>query len=96
MLSFIVLCVIYSVHSKTCNVLDYGAKGNGIADDTVAIQKAIDSCNDDTNTILFPSNNKFMIYPINFTNNNTQFVIDSNTSITAISDIKSWPINQLH
>ncbi|OJU09406.1 MAG: hypothetical protein BGN88_09755 [Clostridiales bacterium 43-6] len=37
------------------NVLDFGAKGDGAADDTIAIQKAIDRAAENKNTVYFPA-----------------------------------------
>ncbi len=41
--------------AKTCNVRDFGAKGDGITKDTVALQKAIDTCAAQSGTVLVPS-----------------------------------------
>lgn len=38
----------------TCNVRDFGARGDGIADDTKSIQTAINSC---SGTVIFPTGN---------------------------------------
>ncbi|MGH7451063.1 MAG: glycosyl hydrolase family 28-related protein, partial [bacterium] len=37
------------------NVKDFGAKGDGIADDTTAIQAAIDALPNDGGVVFFPS-----------------------------------------
>ncbi len=64
-LLIIVLNVITLTFCKTCNVLDYGAKGDGRNLDTEAIQTAINSCNsaNELNTILFPSSYNFLTFP---------------------------------
>lgn len=34
-------CILYG---RSFNVMDFGARGNGISDDAIAIQKAVDAC----------------------------------------------------
>lgn len=41
--------------AKTCNVRDFGAKGDGKTKDTAALQKAIDTCAAESGTVLIPS-----------------------------------------
>ena len=41
--------------AKTCNVRDFGAKGDGKTKDTAALQKAIDTCAAESGTVLMPS-----------------------------------------
>ncbi len=43
-----------SSKNKIYNVYDFGAKGDGITNDQIAIQKAIDACNGNNGTVLFP------------------------------------------
>jgi hypothetical protein len=58
--------VSYSmINGAFANVLDYGAVGNGIADDTVAIQAAINA----SNGIYFPSGTYFITAALQIPNN---------------------------
>jgi len=49
------------------NVKDFGAKGDGVSDDTEAIQKAIDEADLITNSLVFLPNGTFKISRLNFT-----------------------------
>ena len=79
--------------AKECNVLDYGAKGDGKTRDTKSIQQAINSCtsNDPLNTILFPKGYNFLSYSFYIMSSNTQLLIDS--TITAPNNVTGWPKN---
>ena len=55
---------------KVYNVMDYGAKGNGLTDDAVAIQKAINQCSQEGGgRVLFPRNRVFMAGPVEIKSN---------------------------
>ena len=79
--------------SKDCNVLDYGAVGDGKTLDTTAIQTAINNCSRSSNgttRIIFPSGYNFLTFPFQIIESNTHLVI--NSTITAPMDYKNWPI----
>ena len=82
-----------SIYGKVCNVLDYGAIGDGKTLDTKSIQKAINECDstDSMNTITFPSSYNFLTFPFEIMHNNTKLQIDS--TITLPTDYKNWPLN---
>ena len=66
---FLVLTLLVKAHS-VYNVMSYGAKGNGVADDAAAIQKAIDKCEQNGGGIvLFPSNHVFISGPLQLKSN---------------------------
>ena len=70
---------------KSCNVLDYGAKGDGRTLDTNAIQHAIAKCD----TVLLPAEYKFLSAPFNLTSNQI-FVV--NGILLATTDPSLWPV----
>lgn len=52
------------------NVLDYGAKGDGVTDDAIAIQNAIDECNaQGGGQVLFPTGYTFLSGPVELKSN---------------------------
>ena len=50
--------------SDSLNVKDFGAKGDGVADDTAAIQAAIDKMEDGKHSVVFPSGTYLVSSPI--------------------------------
>ncbi len=60
-LSVTVLALNFSLAAKTFNVLDFGAKGDGVTLDTGAIQQAIDRAAVSGDEVLVPGGHKFLI-----------------------------------
>ncbi|MCF0178763.1 MAG: glycoside hydrolase family 28 protein [Bacteroidales bacterium] len=76
---YLSLCLIVTLLLSACcqqkatgvyNVLDYGAKGDGITDDAVAIQKAIDECSAaGGGQVVFPAGKTFLSGPVELKSN---------------------------
>ncbi|XP_029148649.1 polygalacturonase At1g48100 isoform X2 [Arachis hypogaea] len=59
--------------NNTFNVLDYGAKGDGKADDTKAFEGAwADTCKTEGSTMIVPSGSEFLVKPISFSGPNCE------------------------
>ncbi len=55
-------CILYG---RNFNVMDFGARGNGISDDAIAIQKAVDACtNAGGGDVVFSANHTFLSGPV--------------------------------
>lgn len=54
---FFISCQTKTNQKEVYNVFDYGAIGDGVTNDQVAIQKAIDACKGSGGTVLFPEGN---------------------------------------
>ena len=61
------------------NVKDFGAVGNGVADDTAAIQAAVNSITS-SGTVVFPSGNYYITNAITVTNKSISFIGASSAS----------------
>ena len=68
-----------------CNVIDYGAKGDGKTLDTAAIQHTINVCD----SILLPKGFKFLSAPFNLTSDR---VFTVNGVLLAVTDPDLWPV----
>eukprot|EP00483_Globobulimina_turgida_P009817 UN09836 len=85
-------------YTKTCNPMDYGAKGDGKTGDTKAIQNAMDDCylnNTKYNTsglVTLPSSKSFLSFPLYVTKiSNAGFEIQASSTLIISNDRSSWP-----
>ena len=113
------LCIIIIISLKLtsvsslheCNILDFGAKGDGKSNDTNAILQAITHCNTYTDSpvqLLFPSNYIFKTWPFQINGANipsnqgfnikgSSIKIGSSTTIfNGINNTNDWPSQSLY
>lgn len=78
------------LRAQVFNVMDYGAKGDGITDDAMSIQQAIDACSHrGGGQVVFPNNHVFLSGPLELKSN-----IDLHLEATAV--LKANPDEQVY
>ncbi|KAK6928351.1 Glycoside hydrolase, family 28 [Dillenia turbinata] len=80
-------------NSTTFNVLDYGAKGDGKADDTKAFQATwAAACKAEESTMVVPSDSVFLVKPISFAGPNctSNILFQLDGMIIAPTGSKAW------
>jgi len=78
----------------TCDVLDYGARGDGVTDDTAALRAAIAACSHGTasapTTVLFPAGGVYLTAPLNLSSH-CAYVVDG-TLLAQPAPSSAWPV----
>ncbi|MGI6244084.1 MAG: glycoside hydrolase family 28 protein [Prevotella sp.] len=78
---------------KIYNVVDYGAVGNGVADDAAAIQRAIDQCSaDGGGRVYFPVGRTFLAGPVEL-KSNIELYLDVNATLKANPDERIYQLS---
>jgi len=86
---FIILFITFNVvHSTVFNIQDYGAKGDGITDDTDAVLRAISKCMVNGGVVYIPSGTYVIRSSLIFKTNN-QFTISGD----GMSSVLLWGFN---
>ncbi|XP_059451383.1 polygalacturonase At1g48100-like [Corylus avellana] len=81
------------LNSATFNVLDYGAKGDGHADDTKAFEAAwAAACKVEASTLVVPSGSVFLVKPVSFAGPSCEpnIVFQLDGKIIAPTSSQSW------
>ena len=82
----LLLVASVAMAQQVYNVCQYGAVGNGKADDAIAIQKAIDLCSaEGGGQVLLPANHTFLAGPIQL-KSNVNLHIETNATLLANPD----------
>ena len=81
----------FSAFAREYNVLDFGAKGDGLAIDTKAIQSAIDECMESGGIVVFPSG-KYLSGTI-YLESNVTLHLQKGATILGSTDLVHYPEN---
>ncbi len=85
-ISAILILLAFVANAQVYNVLDYGAKGDGKADDAAAIQRAVDKCSaDGGGQVLLPVGRTFLAGPIQL-KSNVDFHLSVNSTLKCNPD----------
>jgi len=79
------------IRGQTFNVLDYGAKGDGVTKDTAAIVKAVAAIEFAKGGVLYFPEGKYLTAPFNLTSNIIVHVSPT-ASILGSNDLYDWPV----
>jgi polygalacturonase len=79
-----------AVWAKTCDVKAFGAKGDGVTKDTVAIQKAVDACAGNEKNVVMVSGGTFLSGPISL-KTGTTLEIAKGTTLLGSPDREDYP-----
>ena len=80
--------------SKIFNIKNYGAVGDGVAMDTVAVQKAIDTCSETGGGIVWIPAGRYVIGTVQVKSNVT-LSLDHGAELLGSQDMKDYPIDKL-
>ena len=85
--------ITVAVQGGVHNVMDFGAKGDGVSYDTVAIRKAAAAVSSDSagGTLLFPSGGTFLTGAFNVTSN-THVEIEHGATVLGSTRGEDWPL----
>eukprot|EP00048_Salpingoeca_helianthica_P018382 m.241781 g.241781 ORF g.241781 m.241781 type:complete len:418 (+) comp24779_c0_seq1:249-1502(+) len=87
--------LVIRIGEATCNVLDFGAKGDGVTNDTRSVQAAIDDCaKKGGGTVLFPSPHRFLINSVSITGSHIEINVQHGATILLSDDRKKWPASR--
>jgi polygalacturonase len=80
----------------TCDVIaDYHAVGDGVTDDTAALQKAFDDCGKaagcSTRVVILPAERQFLSFPL-VLSDALRIEIREGSTLLASTDLKQWPL----
>ena len=76
---------------RICNVFSFGAAGNGIKDDTISIQSAINACSTSTGgTVLLPSNGTFLSFELNIPSTAAGFAFQVEGKLLFSNETSKW------
>src|SRR6476646_10816217 len=89
----ILICVVvftqYSLHSQSYDITSFGAKADGVTDNTAAIQKAIDECSKTGGKVIFPSGTYLSGTLI--LKSNTTLHLSAGATLLVSADLKAYP-----
>ena len=86
----LVFCGAHACAARVCNVTDYGAKGDGMAKDTHAIQSAIDACEAKGGGTVRLASGRFLTGPIVLKSHIT-LEVDAGATLLGSQDKSDYP-----